>query len=128
MNCLRKKIISEILRKTLLLGLLTFGVSLSVFAEPSSSPFQITSIRAYVGGAGTGVPAGTVFIATDNPNGTFCGQSVYAIDGSQDNAKALLAVALTALATGKTVILELTSGFCPTIAGYNTLRSLSINR
>jgi hypothetical protein len=90
------------LRKLLSHAIALFGLSASIVcnAEPTSPPLSITYIRPYSGGS-------AVFIATNNPPGSFCSTSVYTIDMTTPSGKAMYAAALAALLAGKTVQLEL---------------------
>lgn len=75
-------------------------VPIKAFSEPVSAPVHIVYIRPYSGGE-------IVFLVTDNPNGSFCAQSFYSIDGSTTGGKMMVAAAMMALASGKAVQLEL---------------------
>lgn len=85
-----------------------------VCAEPTSGAVHILNIRPYSG-------SNAVYLVTDNPNGSFCANSWYLIDLSSYGGKAMYAAALTALASGKAVQLEVANCNNP-----NLLQSLYI--
>lgn len=102
----------------LTITLLNIGVVPSASSEPTSGPITIVNIRPYGG-------SNVVYLNGSNPPGSFCSSSWYSIDISSNGGKAIFSVALTALATGKSVQLEI-AGCGAGPAGSNLLQSIYI--
>ena len=102
-------------------AVLSLVVASSASAEPTSSPLLVNNIRPY---GGTDI----VFIVTNNTPNSFCPTSLYSLSLASNAGKAMYAAALTALATGKYVQLELITGApCGNgPSGSNALQSIAI--
>ena len=99
--------------------------SVPAFAEPTTGPVRITQVRPY---NSAGAPDGAVFVAvvSADPAVPVACTTVFQIDLTYGGGKAVYAAALTALATGKTVQIEMVNdGGC---AGWGTkIQSLYVN-
>lgn len=85
------------------LALACIAVAPLAQAEPTSPPVHITYVRPY--GVGN-----IVFVQTDTTPGNFCSTSIYTIDLSTNNGKAMFAIAHSAMQGGKPVMIELLTG------------------
>jgi hypothetical protein len=104
------------MRPKCLAGLVGLLTSLSTMAEPTSSALTLSYVRPYGGG-------NTVFLGANISSGAFCASNVYSIDVGTSAGKAMFAVALTAITTGKQVKLELLT--CASTAnGASALQSI----
>lgn len=98
----------------LLLSLACMGVH----AEPTSGPVHVLQARPHAGDE-------TAYIYIDNS--TFCNSNLYAVSLTTASGKAMFAVALEAVATGKTVLVEVPdAGGCGT-GTIHPLQSLYAN-
>lgn len=89
---------------TSVLGLCAVIASIPAWSGEESGPLQITMLRAYNGVTPTGGP-GAVFVVVNQQS--LCGTTVYRIEG--DRSETLYAAALTALATGKPIRVEISN-------------------
>lgn len=90
----------------------------SASSEPTSIAVSVTSLRPYSG-------SNWVYVGTDFTDGQFCSPAFYSIDISGVAGRAMYAAALTAVASGKQVKLEITA--CNTGPANSTqLQSLYI--
>lgn len=98
--------------------LISFAISGTVMAEPTSIPCHITYVRPHIDGH--------MYLGTDMPMGQFCQNTgFYSIDTSTAAGKIAAGVALSALMSGKMVQLDL--GGCDNgPAGSNWLVSIYI--
>ena len=88
------------------------------YAEPTSPPVHVLQARAHAGDE-------TAYIYIDNS--TFCNSNLYSVSLTTASGKAMFAVALTAVATGKTVLVEVSdTGGCGT-GTIHPLQSLYAN-
>ena len=93
-------------------------------ADPHSPPVQILSVRSYTTGSAT-----TDFAQITTTNTTLCsGAAVYAISLASPAGQGMLAVAMTAASTGRSVTLEVSnSTTCSAaIGGAPQLQSLTL--
>ncbi len=99
-------------------GLLALG-SASVWAEPTTdAPVHIGSLRPYAGG-------NAVFVYATTP---LCPGTMYSIDLSTPSGKAVFAVALAAVTTGRAVRIEIANAPCGTgPAGSTIIQSLYLS-
>lgn len=76
------------------------------YAEPTTTPTYINTIRPYMQSSSTGV-SGSVLITVDSSN--LCNTNNFMIDLSMSGGKEAYAAALTAFSTDKRVMLEILS-------------------
>lgn len=88
-------------RYIILIFLTLFATSPCV-AEPTSGPVHIVNLRPYSNNSGS--TGGAIYITVDSS--TFCSTTVFKIDLTLGGAKEEYAAALSAIVSGKAVLLE----------------------
>ena len=97
----------------------TMMVPLVAVAEPTSEAVSIISLRPYIG-------SNVVFVYTTT---SLCANPFYSIDLSSNGGKGAYAAALSALAAGKMVKLEILAAGCNTgPSGSTVVQSLYISQ
>lgn len=99
--------------------LLLASLAASAGAEPTSNPVFLNYVRPYLGTL--------VFLAGDSTGG-LCPVNFFSLDLSTASGKAMYAVALTALLSGKQVQLEMAGACGGGPAGSTSLQSIYILR